>query len=258
MAPRTALVLLAALLATGCCTYLVSGLLFERRALLESAGARLQRFAQGFFAHAFVPAWVHRARARYAQRRRSEALRACMPEAVRLIGTALSSGSSLVQALRYAAQHGSEPMSSEIRRAVYDIEAGQSFSAAMNGLRERTGGTEFSYLAACMELQHVSGGSLGTTIETVSEVLQQSARLAEDLRTKTAQGRLSARIVTVMPVGLLVILSLFTPGYLGQFFASPLGVALLMAAIVLEFAGIVLVKRAVNVDLSSGLSGGAT
>lgn len=185
--------------------------------------------------------------------RRAAAIEQGMPEVLRLLSTALESGSSLVMALRYAADNCSEPLAGELKRTVWDLEAGQGFDEALVKLRERTGGSEFAYLTVAMEIQHQSGGSLTSILDSVSTLLQQTAELKEDLRTKTAQGRLSSRIVTIMPFALLAILALFSPGYLIGFFTTPLGICLFVLAIIFELAGIMLVRRALAIDFTVDL-----
>ena len=193
---------------------------------------------------------------RLSRKKRSEEFERELPEVLRLLCTALESGASLTMALRYAADNCDEPLASELKRTVWDLEAGQGFDEAIENLRKRTGGAEFSYLAICMEIQHSSGGSLREILNSTAGMLKQSAELKEDLRTKTTQGRLSSRIVALMPFALLAILSLFSPGYLSIFFESALGILLFALALVLEAAGVVLVWRALKIDFSVDLEGG--
>ncbi len=190
------------------------------------------------------------------KKRRAEEFERGLPDVLRLLCTALESGASLTMALRYAAENCDEPLASELKKTVWDLEAGQGFDEAIENLRRRTGGAEFSYLAICMEIQHSSGGSLSEILNSTAEMLKQSAELKEDLRTKTTQGRMSSRIVAMMPFVLLAILSVFSPGYLSVFFESALGVLLFALALVLEAAGVVLVWRALRIDFSVDLEGG--
>lgn len=190
--------------------------------------------------------------ARYAR-----ALQKAMPQAVRLLCIALDAGSSLVNALEYAARTCDEPLATELSRVVWDLQAGQGFDEAMQRLRARTGGTEFSYLAVAMEIQHRSGGSLKDVLQSVSAMLQQDIEMKQDLSAKTAQARLSARVVACMPVVLLGVLSLLTQGYLAAFFTSPLGFLLFFTACVLEVLGVVLVRRGLHVELGADMAGAA-
>ena len=256
MAPVSAALLVIALVATGAAAYRMAGVLARLwgnpRALVQrgrSVFSRLRELALGntYLSHAFASA---------RKRRHLRELKLGMPEALRLLSIALDAGTSLVKALEYAADNCSEPLAGELKRTVWDLKAGQGLDEALQGLRARTGGSEFAYLSAAMEIQHRSGGSLGEVLASVSDSLRQSAELEEELRTKTTQGRLSARIVAWMPLALAALITVLSPGYFGAFFSSPLGVALLVTALLLEVAGVLLVKRALAVDLSAAPGGG--
>lgn len=184
------------------------------------------------------------------KRKRKEAIQLAMPEAIRLLCVSLESGSSLENGLRYAASNCPEPLSSELKRAVWDIEAGHSFDSALEDLRHRTDDAEFAFLSVAMEIQHRSGGSLTPILDNLATLLKQSSELKEDLRTKTEQARLSSRIVAIMPFLLLGVLSLLSPGYLSAFFGSALGMCLLVLALAFELLGIILVRRCLAIDFS--------
>lgn len=186
--------------------------------------------------------------------RRSKQLRREMPQVIRLLCISLDSGASLSQALEYAAEGSTGTMSRELKRAVWDLESGRSFSEAMGSLRRRTGGGDFDCLIVAMEIQHKCGGSLGAILESVSQMLQQTADLEEELVTKTTQAQLSARVVALMPITVLLLLSVVSPGFLAQFFGSAAGVALLILALLLEAIGVALVRK----TLASGLEAGKT
>lgn len=251
MAPFSAVLLVIALVATGVAAYRIAGIFTHlwgnSRALVEKGRgllARMRELAMG-------STRLSRALASARKRRHLRELKQGMPEALRLLSIALDAGTSLVKALEYAADNCSEPLAGELKRTVWDLQAGQGLDEALQGLRARTGGSEFAYLSAAMEIQHRSGGSLGEVLASVSDSLRQSAELEEELRTKTTQGRLSARIVAWMPLALAALITVLSPGYFGAFVSSPLGVALLVTAMLLETAGVLLVKKALAVDLSA-------
>lgn len=186
---------------------------------------------------------------RMERRQRTRELRTCMPEALQSMCVTLDAGGSVNKALAQAADSCGEPLAAELRQVEWDLRAGHSFDESMRRLRERTGGTEFAYLAVAMEVQHRCGGSLGKVLRSVMGLIQQVAAMETELETKTSQARLSARVVAIMPLVLLAVLSLLSPGYLSAFFASSAGVLLLMVAVILELAGVVLVRKALHVDL---------
>ena len=256
MAGRDAVLLMVALVASfaavRCGVLALWG--FVREGGLRGAARAVRALCQRL-ADALSRGRVGRMRQQAAQRKYQQQLRAAMPEMLRLLCIALDSGSSLSQALAYAANNCSEPLATELKRAVWDMESGQGFDEAMEKLRTRAGGQEFSYLAVAMEIQHQTGSSLSEVLASVSQSLQNVAELEEGLQTQTAQGRLSAKVVALMPFVLLAVLSVLSPGYLSAFFESAAGLAMLLVALLLELAGVVLVRRALQVDVSAGALG---
>ncbi len=261
-----ALALIVSLLCSGLAAWFWSriacGTLCERRERSAENGEEGLTFAQrmeSLEARALnalmrVPAIrVMRGKTQTLQRRRQ--LRNSMPQAIHLLCIALDSSASLNQALAYAAQNSSGAISRELKRAVWDVKAGKSFQEAMEALRMRTGEGEFACLSVAMEIQHSCGGTLSTILTSVSQMLEQSAALEDELVTKTTQAQLSAKVVAVMPVVVLVLLTLVSPGFIGQFFQTPAGVAILLLAVLLEVAGAVLVKRSLAIDTGVGAMG---
>lgn len=258
MGTLSALILVGALIASFCCARAIAYLITTR-----IASGRLQVLVPEQRAAAHLKTavsrfgMISRCIEEHENRKRTERLEQGMPEALRLLSIALESGSSLVMALRYAAENCDEPLATELKRTVWDLEAGQGFDEALEKLRERTQGAEFAFLSIAMEIQHQAGGSLTNILESVSSMLQQSAELKDELRTKTSQGRLSSRIVTVMPFALLGILLLFSPDYLTSFLGSPIGICLFALALLLEVVGVLFVKRALSIDFAVDLEEGA-
>lgn len=253
MAPISAILLLVALVASFLCAQKAALLVFRLS----------QRLPEGHIANKSVPfvdfqnlplinnPLYDKVARKFHSRKQAEELQRAMPEAIRLLCISLESGSSLEMGLRYAANNSSEPLAGELRRTVWDLEAGQGFDESLDNLRQRTGSSEIAFLAVAMEIQHQSGGNLGPILDNLAALLKQTSELKADLRTKTAQGRLSSRIVAIMPFLLVGVLSMFSPGYLVSFFSSALGVCLLILALIFEAVGVVLVRRCLTVDFTA-------
>lgn len=155
MGAISAALLLGALVTTACGMYRSCLLVLDHvhlsRSILRSSG---RRALERVYGRMLASTPISRMLGGYRHRKRVEALEQGMPEVLRLLCTALESGSSLVMALRYAADNCSEPLAGELKRTVWDLEAGQGFDEALEKLRQRTGGSEFAYLAVAMEIQH--------------------------------------------------------------------------------------------------------
>ncbi|MCQ2751717.1 MAG: type II secretion system F family protein [Coriobacteriales bacterium] len=186
---------------------------------------------------------------RFKHSKQGALIRKEMPDAIRLICIALDSGSSLVKSLNYASVNVKQPLAKELSGAVWDMQAGYTFDAAMERLRQKYTITEFSFLSIAMEIQHECGGSLSEILKSTSQLLKQYMTMQNLLETKTAQAKLSSKIIAIMPFILLAVLSFLQPGYLAYFFTNILGIFLFILAIVLELLGILLVRKTLNLNI---------
>jgi tight adherence protein B len=170
-------------------------------------------------------------------------LREQLPDALRSIGLCFASGLSLQQAMQYAASETEAPISEEFHLAACDMQAGRSVSEALALMQQRTSAADLTFVAAALEVQHSTGGSLQDILENAAESIKSSFALRRELQVQTAQARLSARVVSIMPLLLMAAMSLAMEGYLAAFTASLEGFCLLGMAVGMEVAGIVAIRR---------------
>jgi tight adherence protein B len=179
----------------------------------------------------------------------ADRLRGQIPEALRSIGLCFSAGYSLQQALEQTASETPDPLGAELWQTVYDVTAGRSIEEALGGLERRTSASELRFALVALEVQHRTGGSLTELLENAACAVLATSDLRRQLETQTAQARLSARIVSLMPLVLVSLLSLAMDGYLQTFFSSAAGLTLLLLAVGMEVLGVVLIRRILGVAL---------
>ena len=108
---------------------------------------------------------------------------------------------------------------------------------------------EILFVSVALEVQHRSGGSMQQVLEAARESVATELSLERQLRVQTAQARLSAQVVTVMPFLLVGAISLLSPGFLGPFFSSVTGLLLLLVALGMQVAGVLIARRMLKVPL---------
>jgi tight adherence protein B len=182
-------------------------------------------------------------------RRRRELLREQLPDTLAAIGMCFSAGLSLQQALAQTARETAEPLGSQLRRTVQDIELGHGIADALRGLETRTNCADLRFVLVALEIQQTTGGSLREILEGAALSISESFELARSLEVQTAQARMSARIVSIMPLALLAVLSVAMPGYLASFFSSSTGFMLLVGAVALELCGVFMIRRILSIEL---------
>lgn len=179
--------------------------------------------------------------------RRLAQMRAELPLALQALAGSIGAGQSNRQAFGYVAAQGSGPLNNEMKRVAWELDAGKSMDEALLGLSQRVPLAEMQLLCAAFRIQQRSGGSMQAVLESAAQSVRDSLELQRTLQVKTAQARLSARVVGLMPLALLALLSLVSPGYLGAFFSSAVGVVMFVAALMLDAFGLFLVHRIVSV-----------
>lgn len=181
--------------------------------------------------------------------KRKEQVQAEVPVAIESLSACFGAGYSLLQTFGQVAQDVTGPLSRTFERASRVLELGGTVDQALAGLRRDAHSSELAFLAVALDVQHQAGGSMRQVLDAVATAAKGEVELKRALRVQTAQAKLSARIVAVMPLLLVTAFSLMSPTFLLPFFASPLGYALLICAIAMQVSGIFLVHRALHVEV---------
>ena len=141
--------------------------------------------------------------------KRQEAFAAQLPDVLQLLISALRSGFSLPQALDALIQEADEPARSEFERMLAETRVGQDLATAMKATAERMGSADLGWVASAVEINRETGGNLAEVLENVTGTLRERHRLRRQVRTLTAEGRMSAKVLTGLPVALIVGRTLF-------------------------------------------------
>ena len=174
--------------------------------------------------------------------KRNEAVRENIPDALESMGACFGSGFTLLQTFSQVAHEVPGPLGETFARCAHVMETGGGAEEALVELRRGTYASELAFV------KHQSSGTIRQVLRAATDAVKDTLSLRRSLRVQTAQAKLSARIVVVMPFILVAAFSLISPDFLTPFFASPLGYAMLGVAVLMQVAGIVLVRRALSVD----------
>ena len=180
--------------------------------------------------------------------KRQEAVREAVPVALESMSACFGSGFTLMPTLGQVAFDVRGPLGETFGQACRVLEMGGSAKAALDVLREGACASELAFVAVALDVQHQSGGAMRQVLDAASDTVKGELALRRALRVQTAQAKLSARVVAVMPFILVAAFSLASPDFLSPFFSGPVGYGLLALALSMQVAGIALVRRAVSVD----------
>ena len=183
-----------------------------------------------------------------AREKRQEAVREAVPEALESMAACLGSGFTLLQTFNQVADDTEGPLGETFARSAHVLEVGGSAERALAELREGAHAAELAFVAVALDVQHQTGGAMRQVLDAATDTVKGELALRRSLRVQTAQAKLSARVVVVMPFVLIAAFSLASPGFLMPFFSSAFGYALLTVAIVMQVTGVLLVRRALAVE----------
>ncbi len=190
------------------------------------------------------------------QRSRLKAFNAGLADTVVLVGNALRAGSSLLQSLELVSRESRPPISTEFGRVVREVSFGLTLEQALNNLVERVKSDDLELLATAISIQYQVGGNLSEILETIAFTIRERVRIKGEIRTLTAQQRLSGYVVGFLPVGLLVLLMVIAPKFINPLFEKPpemyglpFGVLLLGVGGLMMAFGFVLIRRIVDIEV---------
>jgi len=185
----------------------------------------------------------------YGRARRMARFEEQMPEAMDVMRRAMKAGHPFVQALKLVAEDMDEPISREFDLVFAEINYGSDVRRAMLGLLERIPSVSVMALVTAVLVQKETGGNLTETLERITVVIRGRFKLQRRVRTLSAEGRLSAWILALVPVALCGIISITTPDYLPVLFATPTGKTLMTVAAGMAVVGILWIRRVIRIQV---------
>ncbi|CAN5474881.1 hypothetical protein BH23ACT3_BH23ACT3_01120 [soil metagenome] len=123
-----------------------------------------------------------------------------LPDVLQLVTTALRSGYGITQALESVADDAEEPARSEFAHVLVESRLGRDMSDAMRALAQRMESKDLEWVVSAIDINRETGGNLSEILNTVSATIRERRRMARHVQTLTAEGRMSARILTALPL----------------------------------------------------------
>jgi tight adherence protein B len=182
------------------------------------------------------------------KKRRSE-FETQLPDVLNLISGALRAGWGLQQSLDLVVEQTGPPMSTEFARAVTETRLGRSVEEALEAVAERMQSEDFTWAVTAIGIQRDVGGNLAEVLDVVAATIRDRAALKRQIASLTAEGRLSAVILLVLPFVLIMLLSIVNPTYLQKLFTTAPGLAMALTGVVLLVVGALWLRRVVEIEV---------
>jgi tight adherence protein B len=179
-----------------------------------------------------------------------------LADTITLIANALRAGASFLQAVEMVVRETRAPMSTEFARVVREVNLGLPFDQALDNMVRRVKSEDLDLMVTAISIQHQVGGNLAEILDSIAFTIRERIRIQGEIRTLTAQQRMSGLVVGLLPVALFVFLSIIAPNFMAALFDQKIKLAGLPAgAVLLGLGGFMMalgflaIRRIVDIEV---------
>ena len=196
-------------------------------------------------AGAWLPlAWVQRRRSRRLARLEQQ-----LPDALDLLGRALRAGHAFGAGLQMIGEEMDEPIAGEFRFVHDEVNFGVSLEQALANLSVRAPITDLRYFIVAVLIQRESGGNLTEVLTNLSRLIRQRLKLVWHVRVLSAEGRMSAWLLSLMPFAIAGLMNVFNPTFMAPMWSDPFGVTLVRSMLISMACGILLLRKIIRIRI---------
>jgi len=187
--------------------------------------------------------------AKYKKQQRTLKFEEQFPDSLDMLTSALRAGLALPGAIQVVAEEAPDPVGKEFRVLFEENRLGLDMKHAVKMMAERVDSTEARLFATALILQRETGGNLAEILDGTAAVIRDRFRILRDVRTMTAQARLSGGILMLLPLAMAGVVWVLAPDYLRGMAADPAGKYLIPTAIVMQIVGFLVMRRIVDIKV---------
>jgi len=170
-------------------------------------------------------------------------------EALGIMTGAVRAGYSLQQAMMMVAEEAEDPVRGVFQNFVTDLGRGVVMEDALENMAAGTRNPDIELMTVAIRINRQIGGNISEILELIQATVIDRIKLKKNVKTLTAQGRLSGIIISLLPVGIGLMIYVVDPGYMRVLFKSPTGLAMLAASAVMMLMGVLVIRRILDVGV---------
>jgi tight adherence protein B len=186
---------------------------------------------------------------RFRRRRRLNHFNDQLADVLLLLGNSMRAGQSFPQAIGNVAERAKEPTAIEFSRVVREVNLGGSVDDGLTNMVKRVGSDDLELVVTAVSINRSAGGNLAEMLGIISNTIRQRVQTTREIRSLTAQGRMSGWFITLIPIVVAVVLYLISPNYFRPMTENLIGWLMLSSAAVLLLIGNLLIRKAVRVEI---------
>lgn len=184
-----------------------------------------------------------------AQQKRLRRFNHQLVDSLSIMSNSLRAGYSFIQSMELVSREMPDPIGKEFARTFREMNLGTPTEEALQNLGLRVTSDDLDLIVTAVLIQRQIGGNLAEILDKISYTIRERIRIQGEIKTLTAQGRLSGLIIGLIPPALLVLIFIVNPDYMRPLFKSPIGWALLASGAFSQVIGIILIKKIITIDI---------
>ena len=192
----------------------------------------------------------------YLQKKRLRDFDNQLGDMLNLTVNGLRAGYSSMQAQESVARELPPPISVEFHRVVQEIQLGLPQEGALANLTRRVPSADLDFVVTAINVQREVGGNLAEILDNISYTIRERVRIKGEIATLTAQGQITAWVISLLPIGLALLLFVLNRSYMLNFFGPPVvfglpicGLAMLMTALIMIVTGFAITQKIVDIEI---------
>ena len=171
-----------------------------------------------------------------------------MVDSVFTVSAGLRAGHGIQRALVAVSEEAEAPTSEEFARVVAETRIGRDLVEALQGVADRLGNEDFEWVVRAVAINRELGGNLAEVLDNVGGTIRERNQLRRQVTALSAEGKLSAMVLYVLPFGVAGFVRLTNPEYIGELTGSTLGIGALVLAVLWMIGGGAWIKKIVQVQ----------
>ncbi len=184
-----------------------------------------------------------------AKRKRLTTFEQQLPDALDLMGRALRAGHAFSGALKMVGDEMPEPVAGEFRITFDELNYGISLQDALQNMATRVPSDDLRYFVIAVLIQRETGGNLTELLDSISALIRARLKLLGTVRVLSAEGRLSAWILGILPIAMAIILNIINPKFMSVLWTDPFGLKLVWIMLVLMIVGAYWMRRVIRIHV---------
>jgi tight adherence protein B len=199
--------------------------------------------------------WIPRFYVGRRKARRLAAFNDHLADTITLVANALRAGASFLQAIELVVRETQPPVSTEFNRVIREVNLGLPFEQALSNMVRRVRSDDLELMTTAITIQHQVGGNLAEILDSIAFTIRERIRIKGEIRTLTAQQRMSGYVVAGLPIFLVVILSVIAPTFMEPMFGEPyvvgipMGVIILAIGAIMMLVGFLAIRKIVDIEV---------